>query len=55
MKSIIAPVQVTPKQIEGMIYLVSLNKENYDCTDPYQVADIIETFIERILEAYYDA
>lgn len=48
----IAPVNVSKKEVESMIELASMNKEDYDLDDPYQVADIIETFIERVLEAY---
>lgn len=49
---VVAPVTVNQKQIKDMMYLVSLNEDDYDTYDPYQVADIIETFIEMVIEAH---
>lgn len=49
---IIAPVKVTQEQIKNMLYLTSLPEDNYDVLDPYQVAEIVQTFIEMCIEVH---
>ena len=50
---VIAPVTVNQEQIKEMMRIACLREVDYDTTDPYFVADIIESFIERLIEVHY--